>query len=280
MFEATRVRRMQRPKPSPLEVVLSLAAALLLAACQTTEAIKSPVADAARSWQYGHHSLPRGVLKQGQFSSLEEIRNDPESWPARVAESKLQPGVRLPAVLYLHGCAGFRAGERWAHTVRESGYAFFAPDSFQRPGRENLCGTGRRAMIDKRIPMRRQELDYALEQLKKAQWIDQRRIVLMGFSEGAQTASAYRGNAFAAVVLIGTDCRFSGGSPATPKSVPVLNLVGSGDEWGYGAGCNIPDNVSGSKKVVLDKRRHDLSGDAEARRALGRFLKQCCGGAG
>jgi predicted esterase len=124
--------------------------------------------------------------------------------------------------------------------------------------------------------MRTQELVYTLQQLRKADWIDQKRIILTGFSEGAQAVSVYRGEEFAALILVGTDCRHSGGSPATPNGIPVLNIVGSQDEWGYGAGCSIGRKVGGSKGVVFEKRVHDLSGDAEAREVLEHFLEECC----
>ena len=262
-------------KLQTLSVGLLIALALFIAGCQTTGGTRQTEGDVKRAWHYGYHQVPQSTLRKGQFYSLDEIRKYPDTWQTRVAETKLKPGTRLPAVIYLHGCSGFRAGQRWSNTISELGYAFFAPDSLARP-RKSLCRTGRMRMMTYRIPIRKEELRYALQQLRKADWIDQKRIILMGFSEGAQAASAYRGEQFAAVILVGTDCRFSGGSPAAPNGIPVLNIVGSYDEFGYGAGCSISKKIGGSKRVVLEKRVHDLSGDAEARELLERFLEQCC----
>ena len=245
---------------------ISLAGALLIAGCQTT-------GDVNRTWEYGQNSVPWTSLRDGQLSYLSEIRENPQTWQLQVAETKLKPGTKLPAVIYLHGCAGNTVGNAWGAKFGELGYAFFAPNSLRRP-RKSLCFTGR--MKSYRIPLRREELLYALDQLRKLDWIDQKRIVLMGSSEGAQAASDYGGDAFAAVVLSATDCRFSGGSPNTPRAIPVLNMVGSNDKKGGGSGCRISRTVGGSKRVVIQGAFHKLANNSEARRVLERFLKECC----
>jgi hypothetical protein len=98
----------------------------------------------------------------------------------------------------------------------------------------------------------------------------------MGSSEGAQAASAYRGNEFAAVILEGTDCRFVGGSPMTAPEIPVLNIVGSNDDEGGGGGCTIRRKVGGSKKVIIDGGFHQLGNHPEARKTVEQFLRNCC----
>ncbi len=253
-------------KYQPFAFGISLAGAFLIAGCQTT-------GDVNRTWEYGQHRVPQSSLRDGQFYSLTEIRENPQTWQLQVAATKLKPGTKLPAVIYLHGCAGNTVGDAWGAKFGELGYAFFAPNSLRRP-RKSLCFTGR--MKSTRIPMRREELLYALDQLRKLDWIDQKRIVLMGSSEGAQAASDYGGDAFAAVVLSATDCRFSGGSPNTPRAIPVLNMVGSNDNKGGGSGCRISRTVGGSKRVVIQGAFHKLANNSEARRVLERFLKQCC----
>ena len=252
-----------------------MALALSVTGCPTTGDTKRTEGDVKRAWQYGQHRVPRSALRDGQFYALVEIRTHPETWQSRVAEIKLKPGTTLPAVIYLHGCAGNTVGDAWAQKFNELGYAFFAPDSLARP-RRSLCGTGRTRMTTYRIPMRTEELLYTLQQLRKADWIDQERIVLMGSSEGAQAASVYRGDEFAAVVLSATDCRFSGGSPKTPRSIPVLNMVGENDRQGGGSGCSIFRTVGGSKLVVIEGAPHKLAAFPEAREVLEHFLEKCC----
>lgn len=249
---------------------------LATAGCQSAGDARDSEAGVERAWRYGQHRLPRTSLREGQFYSLGEvIRKYPETWQSRVAEFTLKPGTRLPAVIYLHGCAGNTAGDQWAGKFDELGYAFFAPDSLARP-RASLCGTGRTRMIGERIPMRTEEAMYALRQLRKAEWIDQMRIVLMGSSEGAQAASTYAGVEFAAVVLSATDCRFSGGSPRAPGNVPVLIMVGENDRQGGGSGCAIVRRIRGSRLEVIKGAGHKLATFPQAREALTRFLEACC----
>ena len=132
--------------------------------------------------------------------------------------------------------------------------------------------------MEDRIFMRREEYNYALRQLRKADWIDQNRIILMGSSEGAQAASDYDGREFAAIVLSATDCRFSGGTPNAPSGVPVLNMVGANDMLGGGDGCSINRIVGGSRFLRIKGAGHKLPGYPQATEALEKFLKECCGG--
>ena len=251
---------------------------LLVSGCQTTAQIEQANNEVKRAWRYGQHRLPRSAFKDGQFYALEEIRKHPDTWQSVVAETKLKPGTRLPAVIYLHGCAGNTVGETWARTFSRSGYAFFAPNSLARP-RKSLCHTGRTRMITERIPMRMEEALYALQELRKADWIDPNRIVLMGSSEGAQAASVYNGTEFAAIVLSATDCRFSGGSPKAPRGVPVLNMVGENDRQGGGSGCpHFGRKEPGSKRVMIEGAGHKLASWPQAQAELERFLEQCCAG--
>ena len=246
---------------------------LLIAGCAS-----GPPADpnaVRRTFDKGQNRVPDVALRDGQFRALTEIREYPQDWQSRVAGAKVRPGVRVPAVIYLHGCAGNTMGVTWASQFNRLGYAFFAPESLARP-RRSMCGSGKRSMLDIRIPWRIEELRYSLEQIQGLDWIDPQRILLMGSSEGAQAASAYTGNEFAAVVLIGTDCRFVGGRPRTPDGVPVLNMVGSNDNEGGGKGCRITRTVGGSRKVIIEGGRHKLGNNADAMRELEAFLAACC----
>ena len=132
--------------------VLIFCCALAVATCQTTPdtgAIK-------RSFERGQNRVPDIALREGEFRALNEIRDHPETWKDRVSTNKLKPGMRFPAVIYLHGCAGNTAGLYWAIKFNHLGYAFFAPDSLARP-RQSLCGSGRSAMLSRQIPMRIEE---------------------------------------------------------------------------------------------------------------------------
>lgn len=263
-------------KMAALQFAFCLGLSLLATGCQTSAETERATGEVERAWRYGQHRLPRDALRDGQFYAVDEIRKDPENWQAVVSETKLKPETRLPAVVYLHGCAGNTVGETWARTFSRLGYAFFAPNSLARP-RRSLCGTGRTAMVTSRIPMRNEEALYSLQQLRKADWIDQRRIILMGSSEGAQAASVYRGKEFAAIILSATDCRFSGGSPKAPRGIPVLNMVGENDRLGGGSGCRISGREEpASKRVIIKGAGHKLASFPEAQGELERFVRLCC----
>lgn len=255
----------------PPTSALILFSALIVVACQTTPDIVA----IKRSFDFGQNRIPDIALKEGEFRALTEIREYPETWKTRVSTTKLKAGIRIPAVIYLHGCAGNTAGHYWAIKFNQLGYAFFAPDSLARP-RKSLCYSGRASMVGKRIPMRTEEMQYVLSQLQELNWIDHQRIVLMGSSEGAQAASAYRGDGFAAVILEGTDCRFVGGSPRTARGIPVLNIVGSKDSKGGRSGCNIYRKVGGSKKEIIAGGYHKLGNHPDAQRIVEQFLNDCC----
>ncbi|CAD7847209.1 MAG: hypothetical protein [Olavius algarvensis Gamma 3 endosymbiont] len=251
-------------------VTISMVFVVLLTGC-AAPGVGIPGGDElARAWRYGQHLLPQSALRENQFKSISEIRAYPDAWVELVAANKIKPEIKLPAVVYLHGCAGNRNGDYWGKLVNGLGFAFFAPDSLARP-RESLCDTGNMKKL--RIPLRNSELRYARRQLKRLDWIDQSRIVLLGFSEGAQTAAAYSGDEFAAIVLMGTNCRFSGGSPKAASSIAVLSLMGKNDRYYEGLGCRIKRTVSGSKSRVIDGAGHNLRNNKEAVSEIRKFLQ-------
>ncbi len=254
-------------KTAALLIVLSVA----LSACASNSDGRNTDSAVARSWTMGQHFLPVSALREDQFSALNEIREQPQNWAEVVARTKLLPGSKLPAVIYLHGCAGNRNGMYWWQQFKKHGFAFFAPDSMARP-RQSLCDTGNMKNI--RIPMRTAELRYALQQLAEVEWIDHDRLVLIGFSEGAQTAAATAAQEFTAVVLMGTNCKFSTGSPRAANRVAVLSLMGQDDHYYDGVGCRITRTIRGSGSIVIADADHNLRHNQTALDELHRFLQK------
>ena len=125
--------------------------------------------------------------------------------------------------------------------------------------------------------LRIQEIKYAVSQMRELPWVDQDRLVLMGFSEGAHAVSAYPGREFVAHILIGIDCRNGRGRGAR-RGTPALNIVGSNDRWGYGMGCtSLRPDARGSKHVVIRGAAHNVVHEKEAHEAMAEFLEKCCG---
>jgi hypothetical protein len=226
----------------------------------------------AATWYDGIHFLPGSATRNGDIMDISYRGNEQDKWEQRIQNEILKPGARVPAVIYLHGSAGPTNAGGWAVDFAEYGYALFAPDSFERPGRENLANTGQQHW---RMILRKQEMRYALAQLRSISWIDSDRLILAGFSEGAQAAANYSGGGFMAVMLFGTDCRFGG--PNAPSGVAVLNVVGANDRFGYGGGCSFWRTVGGSKSVTISGLGHNVQGVPETKAAIAQLLIACCG---
>jgi len=234
--------------------------------------VNNPPPEVVATWAGGIQFLPPSATLSGETEEVSFVHEAPADWSRRVQEEFLKPGAKVPAVIYLHGCNGPINAKSWAWDFAEFGFAFFAPDSFRRPGRTVNCQQGN---LDSRIFERHYELAYALNQIQKLPWVDQKRLILVGFSEGAHAASDYGGDGFIAHILLGNDCRFGG--PSAPSGVAVLNIVGTNDRYGYGGGCNIWRDVGGSKSVVLKNLAHNVQGNSRTLGAIAKFLEACCG---
>lgn len=241
-------------------------------ACQTTKSLPPGVSPVQATWLYGKVGTASRVSKKGYLYNYTSYPPDGDPW-LPILKGRLKPGAVAPAVIWLHGCTGHTNQTALAiRTFQLLGYTVFAPDSFARPGRSALCGMGG---MDDRVSMRHEELKYALSQIRTYPWIDQKHLVLGGFSEGAQAVAAWRGHEFKAHVLIGTDCRHNSGSPNSPDGVPVLNLVGSKDRWGYGGGCNLsgPQRSSASIVKIFPGLGHGILQSPEVRNDIRKFIE-------
>jgi len=226
------------------------------------------------TWIKSSIFLPASALKKKGSDHL-SIFAQKDNWAETARDMHLKNGIRLPVVIYLHGCSGFHRGRLFVKYFLNEGFAVFAPNSFGRPGRTVMCEQGD---MDGRIATRREEIKHAVSKVREIEWIDSSRLVLAGFSEGGQATSDYGGKEFMAHVVLGTDCRFSGGSPNAPGNIPVLNLVGSDDEYYDGGGCSISDQrPKGSKRVIVKGGDHYMLNSEIPRLEIAKFLKICCG---
>ena len=233
--------------------------------------VNDPPAEVIKTWAGGIHTLPGSATVSGSRRLAYIIDENPEEWGIRVEQEYLRPGARVPAVIYIHGCRGPNTAHAWAVTVNKLGFAFFAPDSFQRTNRVAGCYDG--GSYDWRMRMRYEEILYALHQVRSLQWIDQNRLVLMGKSEGGAAVARFGGDGFKAHIILAYDCRSTGGTPAAPSDVAVLNVVGA-DDPREGL-CTIRRNVRGSKSVAMRGHGHRMH-PSIAGATVTEFLKACC----
>tara|TARA_Y100000589_G_C27140745_1_gene624578 strand:+ start:567 stop:1559 length:993 start_codon:yes stop_codon:yes gene_type:complete len=241
----------------------------------------TPTQDDINTWRYGALILPEDVLIQGAPAVASELLKNEESW-AKEVKKYLKSGVKVPIVLYLHSCGG-NDHKRWSGTLAQWGFAVVSPNSFARDGRYKHCGT---MPGPKLFNMRMAELKYALYQIKKTDWIDQSRLILMGHSEGSFFPPAYSKDDFTAHIILAGNCRFShlGPTPCcspgyskAPKHVAVLNIIGDGDKWNP-LKCHETHTQRGSRFVMLKNHGHDIYDvHPRARTIMSEFLETCCG---
>jgi dienelactone hydrolase len=141
---------------------------------------------------------------------------------------------RHPAVVLLHGCRGFadRIDQRWGQTLASWGYVTLTIDSFGPRGLGDICGG--------RFP---RDLDFdayrGLNFLVRQPFVDAKRVVIMGFSQGGSLAllAIERGaieqtyeNKFRAAAAFYPACDGLTGI----TTAPALILIGERDELTQG----------------------------------------------
>ena len=151
---------------------------------------------------------------------------DKERWD-KAAASITSP---VPAVIYMHGCAGFSWNfleAAYAKALSKAGFLVLVPDSYARgPRRREVCGKVR---IDT-VELRREEVREVLRQIGKLPWVDRSNLFLAGHSEGGITTSMFGGSQFRAYFIAGWTCTSK--APEfdrihAPKDRPVLAVVGT-----------------------------------------------------
>ena len=252
-------------------IALLAVASVLLASCQSS--LPKGGTPVMATWQYGIHALPANATISG---NEETFNSSPSEQPwTKSAEKPLKPGVKLPVALYLHGCSGFSSdASRYRELMLSLGYAVFMPDSFQRPGRQACSAYG---SLDSRIEIRKEEVEYALSKIRQISWVDQNRVILMGFSEGGNTTDNWDEKGFAAHIVLGSACtQTNTGMPAAPKGTPVLAIVGERDRHRPGLSCHMERTVGGSKSISIPYAGHRIAHRVETKEAITNFLRKCC----
>lgn len=179
----------------------------------------------------------------------------------------LDAETKLPAIIFLHGCAGIGSEEEAAKLLfLENGFAVFVPDSFARVGRRSTCRTDSftaTATPDVN-PYRQEEIAFAIEQVRAQPWIDGNRIIAVGFSEGGMALARYPKPGLAAAIITAWHCHGTGDyfGLKLPPSVPVLAIIGNDDPW-YAAlkdkHCGLLfDGRAKSESIVLPDNGHNV----------------------
>ncbi|MBB4288858.1 dienelactone hydrolase [Rhizobium leguminosarum] len=165
-----------------------------------------------------------------------EILSQPQGTPLLGYLSRPEGDGPFPAVVLLHGCEGMRLSikELWPQRLVAWGYAVLVVDSFTTRNIQDTCQTT--------LPDRVFDAYGALNFLSKQNFVDIRRVALMGFSAGGTATlegTKIEGNEqlmdhkFRAAVAYYPVCAASQGD----ATVPILILSGDRDNWSPAERC-------------------------------------------
>lgn len=221
------------------------------------------------TWLWGYHTVPASITKDDSpyvyayaHNDASRINNPP--W-TEVAATHIKPDVKTPAVLFLHGCSGLiRGGVGYRILLMSEGYAVFEPDAYARPS--HSCATSS-------VAKRSEEVAYALSEIRRLPWVDQDRIILMGFSEGGRTVAFWDQPGFMAHVILGAPAR-----SRAPANVPVLAVAGAEDTYANAKTYTNKKAVTGAglKAILIAGAGHDTLGHPALQAAIKNFLRECC----
>lgn len=243
------------------DLALLFVASCFLVGCQTLSA-DGP--DVQATWREAQIVVPAEESRQrcagrGRHDCLQQISGD----------------KKLPVVVYMHGCTGPNIGV--VDDFARFGYITVAPNSLARAKRTVDCEVG--SNKKQIMQLRFQEAAYAARMLKELPMVDQKRLILAGFSEGGVTAALHPGDEYAARVILGWTCTSSDSwwtGIRGPRNAPALAIVGGRDHYylnNVNAGqCRVGARPK-SRSIVLKDVGHDIVFLPETWRAVEEFLQ-------
>ncbi len=166
---------------------------------------------------------------------------------------------RVPAVAIFHGCGGpGQNTARMAGLLASWGYAALSVDSFSARGLKDVCG--RNWPTQAQAEDRARDIDAALAWLGTQDFVDAKRLAVMGYSYGGGVALLHAlapgpspsSSGARAVVLVYPDCALADarGSTLTVRQ-PTLFAMGALDDWTPPEQCRaVIDRVAKGRELV------------------------------
>ena len=215
-----------------------------------------------KAWSAGKIYVPAALSVSGAAC---------ESAPGGKCEKEIKPG-KHPVIVFLHGCGGPRSPRPFL----EQGAIVVAPNSFAdgaacKPDAQYMVGL---------IKTRHGDVSYAASEVKNASWADANRLVLAGYSNGAQSTATYPGDEFKARVIVAWTCN----NQRVPEqkgvrgSGPVLALLGTADEFykkvGISGNCEeaVKNRGGASRSILIAGGSHEILEHATTRSAVAEFI--------
>jgi dienelactone hydrolase len=159
-----------------------------------------------------------------------------EIYFGKLAQAPRIAKARVPVVLFLHGSSGLglKAIGEWQRWLATLGYASIAPDSMSLPDRITYTSPVGKDVYEKIHALRASEITLALTALGDLPWVDPRRLILSGASEGGPAVARYAGPEFAGRMIFSWSCEdnyFVDAHRTIVPSEPVLNVMSSTDPF-------------------------------------------------
>jgi dienelactone hydrolase len=202
------------------------------------------IASIALVWAVAATAAPPPDVQTVHFTSAPRVNAaDKASEPLTGYIARPSGDGPHPAVVAMHGCGGMSARfkqemlDRWTSW----GFVVLVIDSFANHEVKYGCGSSR---SKSRADSRHLDAAGGLSYLAKLPTVDSKRVILVGYSQGATAAlEAVQTRAasivgdlhsFAAVVAFYPDCR----AYFDPVSAPTLILIGGRDDWNPASRCS------------------------------------------
>lgn len=219
-------------------------------------------AQGAASWGGGKIFVP---------ASLSTTNAACESAMTANCAGQIKPG-KHPVVVFLHGCGGPRTPNAFLNL----GAIVVAPNSFAGGA---SCQRDARVMAQL-VASRHGDIAYAAGQLRAAPWADPAKLVLAGYSNGAQTTATYAGGEFRARVIVAWTCNNhrAPDQNGVRGSGPVLALLGTADEFYKGIGLSgdcgsaVASRGGPSQSILISGGTHEILDHAQTRSAVAAFI--------
>lgn len=187
------------------------------------------------AWQHTTASLAESVARAALV--LPERATGGARYSGPFSARPASRGQAVPVVLFLHGSSGLglSAIGTWQLWLADRGIASLAPDSFALPGRVTYQSPIAAEDYERIHALRGAEIEAALAALRTEPWVDTRRIVLAGTSEGAVAVARHGGEGLAARMVFSWSCEANyfvqAPRTASVPGQPVLNLISSTDPY-------------------------------------------------
>jgi dienelactone hydrolase len=162
----------------------------------------------------------------------------------------------FPAVVLLHGCEGVNEerDSRWASRLKKWGYVTLQVDSLSPRGKADICNSN--DLMKKYVSKRAFDAHDAKSYLTGLQFVDPKRIAVMGWSHGGMSTIASTSEMpgkeivpFQAAIAFYPYCY----KTLDDLNAPLLILIGALDDWCPAELCssNMPKEGKSKHEVIL-----------------------------